>query len=112
MNEADRIHAAIGVLSDQISGVHAEIQGDSVRTQAIVRDAVSAGIRDVLSDEKVVAQFWRAALSQVQEHAQREAGSIVLGGLRKGLTVAVFVAFAYSVGGFTMAKQAWHWMTT
>jgi hypothetical protein len=111
VNEADRLHAAIGVISDQVTALHHEVHGDSHRTQEVVREAVAAGIRDVLSDEKVVANFWKAALTQVQDHAQREAGGLVIAGFKKAATIGVILVLAYSVGGFAMVKQAWHWVT-
>lgn len=110
--EAQRIHDAIDVLSDRVTDMQGELQGDMARTEAVVRAAVADGIRDVLSDEKVVAQFWRAALTQVQDHAQREAGGLMFSGLRKMMTIAALLFVAYAVGGSALVAKAWHWATT
>lgn len=111
MTEADRIHRSIDNLSDRVTDLQAEMQSDTARTESVVRSAVADGIRDVLSDEKMVAQFWRVALNQVQDHAQRQAGGLMFSGLRKIATVAALLVLAYSVGGAALVTKAWHWVT-
>lgn len=111
MNEAQRIQEAIGHVSDRIVELRGEIAGDVERTESIVRAAVADGIRDVLADQEAVAQFWRTALMQVQDHAKREAGGVVFGALKKMATVAMLLILAYSVAGAAGVAKAWAWVT-
>lgn len=70
-------------------------------TEAKLRDAVSAGIREAVSDPELWSQMLRA----VQQHAQQEAGGWLFGGLKAALSkLAWFVVIGlgiYLMGGWT-----------
>lgn len=79
---------------------------------AIVRSAVSSGIKDALQDREALDAFWTSAFAQLQEKAARNTGKFVFGGLRsiatKAITFLVFGMAVYSIGGWAAVTKVWH----
>lgn len=70
-------------------------------TEAKLREAVAAGIREAVSDP----ELWSQMLKAVQQHAQQEAGGWLFGGIKAALSklswfVVIGVA-VYLLGGWT-----------
>lgn len=90
---------------------------------AMLRDemrlAVAEGIAAAMTEENA-ERFWRKGFEVAQVEAKKRlregAGDLVLGGLRGllkwGSMAAVLVAFAYYVGGWTLAKAVWTAIST
>jgi hypothetical protein len=79
---------------------------------AAVKQAVAAGIREVLADEEQLATFWGAAFKALQAQAQVQTGRFLLGSIgalakRIGLFVALGL-IVYSLGGWTAVSKLWH----
>lgn len=108
--ETERFFTALSVLSDQMVSLQTDIKADVSKTEAVVRAAVAAAIRDVIHDPETTRQFWRAALGEIQEHAQREAGSVLLAGLRKVVMIGMLLVLAYAIGGGALVSKFWHWV--
>lgn len=70
-------------------------------TEDKLRDAVSAGIREAVSDP----ELWTQMLRAVQAHAQQEAGGWLFGGVKAALSkLAWFIVIGlgiYLMGGWT-----------
>ena len=66
-----------------------------------MRDAVSEGIRDAVSDP----ELWAAAIVAIQKHAKAEAGGWLFGGVRMALSklawFAVIGLAVYLLGGWS-----------
>lgn len=85
-------------------------------TKQAMREAVASGIREVLSDKEIVADFWSGAFEQLQESAQRHTGRILLGSLgavakRVGLFVTLGL-IVYAIGGWSAIVKLWHALTS
>jgi hypothetical protein len=69
-------------------------------TKNELREAVSEGFRDAISDPA----FWDAAMTAIQSRAQQEAGGWLLGGVKKFLQKAAWILVIglglYLVGGW------------
>ena len=63
-------------------------------TEAKLRDAVSAGIREAVSDP----ELWTQMLRAVQAHAQQEAGGWLFGGIKAALSkLAWFIVIGLGI---------------
>jgi hypothetical protein len=84
---------------------------DEDQMQALMRDAVAQGLKDVLADPAVVEAFWRSAITTLQVQAQQQTGKVLLGGLttllKKGLLYGGLLVVAYQLGGWTFVKSVW-----
>ena len=69
-------------------------------TEAKLREAVAAGIREAVSDP----ELWTQMLRAVQQHAQQEAGGWLFGGLRAALGKLAWIVViglgVYLLGGW------------
>jgi hypothetical protein len=76
-----------------------------------MRDAVSKGIENVMTDER----FWERVFAVLQKQATERTGRFVWAGVtlvfKKAMLIGLFALMAYSIGGWTLLKAIWAGMT-
>lgn len=80
-----------------------------------IREAVADGLRQVLGDKAIVAQFWDGAFEALQQRAQHQTGRFLLGTLgvvaRKAVMFCAIGLIVYSLGGWAALVKLWNAMS-
>lgn len=105
-DEAEGLARITCGLEKRVDALDSIVGRDGDELRALMSEAVADGFRRAVSDPAV----WTAAASAMRSHIQREAGGLVLGGLRALLSKLALLAMAawaiYSLGGLN-ALMAW-----
>lgn len=112
--EAEQIRRAIDDLADRIVSIEAAIP-DPEQTRMAMREAVSEGVRDVLTDRDALASGMDMLLDvsaqAMQRRANERAGRFLMdmlkGALVRGATFMVLGVIVYNLGGWTSLVATW-----
>ena len=81
------------------------------KMRAAISEAVSDGIRDVMTDPEALGRFWDAAFEQIQSRAQIHTGRFLLSGLstiaRRAMMFLALGLLVYALGGWSALVKLW-----